>query len=185
MAKITLRKTRETRVRGGHPWIYASEIERVEGEFENGDIVDVFHIDTVESQVLELELSLSIQAQLFVAHVGLVDGEGNSALFVSNVSVADLADVPVIAILAIAGGQSGICLLCGQGVTVSGDLCKGQFATIANFPTDFGAGRSDIVGSILIDVAQSGQISGVIVITALAVPEGLTGVQTVSSITEA
>ena len=41
MAKITLRKTRETRVRGGHPWIYASEIERVDGEFENGDVVDV------------------------------------------------------------------------------------------------------------------------------------------------
>ena len=36
MAKVTLRKTRETRVRGGHPWIYASEIEKVEGEFENG-----------------------------------------------------------------------------------------------------------------------------------------------------
>ena len=41
MAKVTLRKTRETRVRGGHPWIYASEIERVDGGFENGDIVDV------------------------------------------------------------------------------------------------------------------------------------------------
>ena len=41
MAIVTLRKTRETRVRGGHPWIYASEIEKVEGEFENGDIVDV------------------------------------------------------------------------------------------------------------------------------------------------
>ena len=41
MATITLRKTRETRVRGGHPWIYASEIERVDGEFQNGDIVDV------------------------------------------------------------------------------------------------------------------------------------------------
>ena len=41
MAKVTLRKTRETRVRGGHPWIYASEIERVEGDFENGDIVEV------------------------------------------------------------------------------------------------------------------------------------------------
>ncbi len=41
MATITLRKTRETRVRGGHPWIYASEIEKVEGAFENGDIVDV------------------------------------------------------------------------------------------------------------------------------------------------
>ena len=41
MAIVTLRKTRETRVRGGHPWIYASEIEKVEGEFENGDIAEV------------------------------------------------------------------------------------------------------------------------------------------------
>ena len=41
MATVTLRKTRETRVRGGHPWIYASEIENVDGPFENGDIVDV------------------------------------------------------------------------------------------------------------------------------------------------
>ena len=41
MATVTLRKTRETRVRGGHPWIYASEIEKAEGAFENGDIVDV------------------------------------------------------------------------------------------------------------------------------------------------
>jgi len=41
MAVVKLRKTRETRVRGGHPWIYASEIEFVDGAFENGDIVDV------------------------------------------------------------------------------------------------------------------------------------------------
>ena len=41
MTTVTLRKTRETRVRGGHPWIYASEIEKVDGAFENGDIVDV------------------------------------------------------------------------------------------------------------------------------------------------
>ena len=41
MATVTLRKTRETRVRGGHPWIYASEIEKVDGAFENGDVVDV------------------------------------------------------------------------------------------------------------------------------------------------
>ena len=41
MAIVTLRKTRETRVRGGHPWIYASEIEKVEGVFDNGDIVNV------------------------------------------------------------------------------------------------------------------------------------------------
>ena len=41
VATVTLRKTRETRVRGGHPWIYSSEIEKVDGAFENGDIVDV------------------------------------------------------------------------------------------------------------------------------------------------
>ena len=41
MARAILRKTRETRVRGGHPWVYASEIERVEGDFENGDVVEV------------------------------------------------------------------------------------------------------------------------------------------------
>jgi len=43
MANVTLRKTRETRVRAGHPWIYASEIDKVEGTFENGDIVDVLN----------------------------------------------------------------------------------------------------------------------------------------------
>lgn len=43
MASVTLRKTRETRVRAGHPWIYASEIEKVEGDFQNGDIVDVLN----------------------------------------------------------------------------------------------------------------------------------------------
>ncbi|MGI6239085.1 MAG: class I SAM-dependent rRNA methyltransferase [Christensenellales bacterium] len=41
MVSVTLRKTRETRVRGGHPWIYASEIESVAGEVQNGDIVEV------------------------------------------------------------------------------------------------------------------------------------------------
>ncbi|MBE5807251.1 MAG: class I SAM-dependent rRNA methyltransferase [Clostridiales bacterium] len=41
MPTVTLRKTRETRVRAGHPWIYASEIESVDGAFENGDIVDL------------------------------------------------------------------------------------------------------------------------------------------------
>ncbi|MDD6883898.1 MAG: class I SAM-dependent rRNA methyltransferase [Eubacteriales bacterium] len=42
MSKAFLRKTRETRVRGGHPWIYASEIERVDDSAENGGIIDVY-----------------------------------------------------------------------------------------------------------------------------------------------
>ena len=41
MAKAVLRKTRETRVRSGHPWIYLSEIERVEGPCQPGDVVEV------------------------------------------------------------------------------------------------------------------------------------------------
>ena len=41
MAIVTLRKTRETRVRAGHPWIYNSEIEKVEGDFIPGDIAEV------------------------------------------------------------------------------------------------------------------------------------------------
>lgn len=41
MAKAVLRKTRESRVRSGHPWVFASDIERVEGNFEPGNVVDV------------------------------------------------------------------------------------------------------------------------------------------------
>ena len=44
MAEIVLRKTREKRVQSGHPWIYQTEIERVDdpaGEIELGDIVRV------------------------------------------------------------------------------------------------------------------------------------------------
>ena len=41
MAKAVLRKTRESRIRSGHPWVFASDIERVEGSFEPGDVVDV------------------------------------------------------------------------------------------------------------------------------------------------
>ncbi|MBQ3080206.1 MAG: class I SAM-dependent rRNA methyltransferase [Clostridia bacterium] len=41
MTKAILRATRESRVRSGHPWVFASDIEKVEGEFTPGDIVNV------------------------------------------------------------------------------------------------------------------------------------------------
>ena len=41
MAKAILRPTRETRVRSGHPWVFASDIDRAQGEFEPGDVVNV------------------------------------------------------------------------------------------------------------------------------------------------
>jgi 23S rRNA (cytosine1962-C5)-methyltransferase len=41
MAKAILKKTREVRVRSGHPWVFASDIEQVDGDFQPGDVVDV------------------------------------------------------------------------------------------------------------------------------------------------
>ena len=31
----------ERAARSGHPWVYAEEITRIEGEYQNGDLVDV------------------------------------------------------------------------------------------------------------------------------------------------
>ena len=41
MAKAILVKGKEKRVESGHPWIFESDIEKVEGSFVPGDIVDV------------------------------------------------------------------------------------------------------------------------------------------------
>ncbi len=37
-----MKATRESRVRGGHPWVFASDVVRTEGECEPGDIVSVY-----------------------------------------------------------------------------------------------------------------------------------------------
>ena len=42
MAKAILIPNRERRVQHGHPWIFRSDIDRVEGAFEPGDVVDVY-----------------------------------------------------------------------------------------------------------------------------------------------
>jgi len=41
-AKIVLKKDIKRRVLLGHPWIYDNEIERIDGNFTNGSIVDVY-----------------------------------------------------------------------------------------------------------------------------------------------
>jgi 23S rRNA (cytosine1962-C5)-methyltransferase len=41
VAKIFLHRRREERVLAGHPWVYRSEIERVEGDVAAGDVVTV------------------------------------------------------------------------------------------------------------------------------------------------
>jgi 23S rRNA (cytosine1962-C5)-methyltransferase len=41
MAVVILLSGRQARVAAGHPWVYSSEVARIEGEFEPGDIVEV------------------------------------------------------------------------------------------------------------------------------------------------
>lgn len=43
MAKVILGYKKGKRVEGGHPWIFLNEIDRVEGDYEPGDIVDVYN----------------------------------------------------------------------------------------------------------------------------------------------
>ena len=40
-ARLRLERNQDRRVRGGHPWIFSNEVAGVEGEIENGDLVDV------------------------------------------------------------------------------------------------------------------------------------------------
>lgn len=42
MAKAFINKGKEKRVEYGHPWIFRSDIEKIEGSFEPGDIVDIY-----------------------------------------------------------------------------------------------------------------------------------------------
>ncbi|MCD6266950.1 MAG: class I SAM-dependent rRNA methyltransferase, partial [Thermotogaceae bacterium] len=45
MARVFLRERISNRIKKGHPWIYDNEVGKVEGEFEDGDIVGVFRYD--------------------------------------------------------------------------------------------------------------------------------------------
>lgn len=41
MAKVFLKKNEDIRVRSGHSWVFSNEVSKVEGAFENGDIVEL------------------------------------------------------------------------------------------------------------------------------------------------
>ncbi len=41
MAQVILQKGKDKRVGNGHPWVYVNEVAKVEGDYNNGDIVDV------------------------------------------------------------------------------------------------------------------------------------------------
>ena len=41
MGTVLLKTGKESRIRAGHPWIYASEVARIKGTFEDGDVLNV------------------------------------------------------------------------------------------------------------------------------------------------
>lgn len=43
MAKVFLGYKKGLRVEDGHPWVYRNEIENIEGDFEPGDIIEVYN----------------------------------------------------------------------------------------------------------------------------------------------
>ena len=45
MTKVLLKRKITPRIAGGHPWIFANEVERVEGESVAGSVVDVYFYD--------------------------------------------------------------------------------------------------------------------------------------------
>jgi len=45
MTKLYLKKQIAPRIANGHPWVYGNEVNRIEGNLEPGDIVDVFYSD--------------------------------------------------------------------------------------------------------------------------------------------
>lgn len=42
MAKLYLKKNEDLRIKNRHPWVFSNEIRNLEGQAENGDIVEVF-----------------------------------------------------------------------------------------------------------------------------------------------
>lgn len=43
MAKVILKRERKKRLEQGHPWIFQSEVDRIEGDAAPGDFVDVYN----------------------------------------------------------------------------------------------------------------------------------------------
>lgn len=45
MVKVFLKKKIAQRIANGHPWVFGNEVEKIEGEVQAGDIVEVFYND--------------------------------------------------------------------------------------------------------------------------------------------
>ena len=73
MAKVFLKKTRESRVRAGHPWIFDNDIERVEGDFVPGDVVDVMTLKNTLAGRAFYNPHSKISLRMLTTHDEVVD----------------------------------------------------------------------------------------------------------------
>ncbi len=42
MTRIRLKKNEDRRIRGGHPWVFSNEIERIDGDRDAGIAAELF-----------------------------------------------------------------------------------------------------------------------------------------------
>ncbi|MCR5484260.1 MAG: class I SAM-dependent rRNA methyltransferase [Clostridiales bacterium] len=83
--RVYLKKKEDKRIRAGHPWVYANEVERIEGSGKNGDLVSVY------------DFSGNFIGKGFINHVSKIlvrlfifdDGEATKELFAERIKKAD------------------------------------------------------------------------------------------------
>ncbi|WP_246939072.1 class I SAM-dependent rRNA methyltransferase [Bacillus pinisoli] len=84
MTKVILERKRKKRLEQGHPWIYQSEVNRIEGEYQPGDIVDVYN-----HQMHFLGKGyINPRSQMIVRVLTYKDEEINEEFFVNKIKKA-------------------------------------------------------------------------------------------------
>ncbi|WP_456276160.1 class I SAM-dependent rRNA methyltransferase [Bacillus sp. AK128] len=84
MTKVILERKRKKRIEQGHPWVYQSEVNRIEGEYEPGDIVDVYN-----HQMHFLGKGyINPRSQMIVRILTYKEEEINEAFFINKIQKA-------------------------------------------------------------------------------------------------
>ncbi|MBM7660079.1 23S rRNA (cytosine1962-C5)-methyltransferase [Bacillus mesophilus] len=84
MTKVILERKRKKRIEQGHPWVYQSEVNRIEGDFQPGEIVDVYN-----HQMHFLGKGyINPKSQMIVRILTYKQEEINEAFFVNKINKA-------------------------------------------------------------------------------------------------
>jgi 23S rRNA (cytosine1962-C5)-methyltransferase len=75
MVKCYLRRTRESRVRSGHPWVFLSDIERTEGSFTPGDVAEVRSVNNTFLGRAFFNPRSQIALRMLTRHDEPIDGD--------------------------------------------------------------------------------------------------------------